>query len=153
MPPATGATPISSSMWPTDTVPALTAARHRLATPTSVPRICSWPERCSAGLSKSPGMTVIWTCWSSLLSMAASSRKAGSSGTAVRRISSGAGVTVSRPFAFVAILGVGLIYVWKKGDMDWVKSMSAEAREPRFPTRAPTTGGADGDGGENKEVA
>jgi NADH-quinone oxidoreductase subunit A len=23
---------------------------------------------------------------------------------------------------FIAILGVGLIYVWKKGDMDWVKA-------------------------------
>lgn len=33
---------------------------------------------------------------------------------------------------FVAILGVGLIYVWRKGDMDWVKSMTNKAPEPRY---------------------
>ena len=25
-------------------------------------------------------------------------------------------------FLFILILGVGLVYVWKKGDMDWIKS-------------------------------
>ena len=29
-------------------------------------------------------------------------------------------------FLFVAILGVGLVYVWIKGDLDWVKSTAAQ---------------------------
>lgn len=34
-------------------------------------------------------------------------------------------------FLFIVVLGVGLIYVWKKGDMDWVKStVSQRAAEP-----------------------
>lgn len=28
---------------------------------------------------------------------------------------------------FLVILGVGLVYVWKKGDLDWVKATSAQA--------------------------
>lgn len=31
---------------------------------------------------------------------------------------------------FVLILGLGLVYVWMKGDLDWVKSSSAEAPKP-----------------------
>lgn len=27
---------------------------------------------------------------------------------------------------FVLVLGVGLVYVWKQGDMDWVKSMAGK---------------------------
>lgn len=34
-------------------------------------------------------------------------------------------------FVFLVILGVGLIYVWKKGDMDWIKS-TMKAPAPRF---------------------
>ncbi|MBI4577403.1 MAG: NADH-quinone oxidoreductase subunit A [Planctomycetes bacterium] len=32
---------------------------------------------------------------------------------------------------FVAILAVGLVYVWAKGDLDWVKSMDAQADRAR----------------------
>lgn len=31
---------------------------------------------------------------------------------------------------FILILGVGLIYVWKKGDMDWVKATNEKHESP-----------------------
>ncbi len=33
-------------------------------------------------------------------------------------------------FVFVAVLGVGLVYVWAKGDLDWIKSAAAQGRPP-----------------------
>jgi NADH-quinone oxidoreductase subunit A len=33
-------------------------------------------------------------------------------------------------FAFVAILAVGLAYVWVKGDLDWVKKLSEDVLRP-----------------------
>jgi NADH-quinone oxidoreductase subunit A len=40
-------------------------------------------------------------------------------------------------FLFVAILGLGLVYVWAKGDLDWVKSTEAQIRSkaPAVPPR------------------
>lgn len=35
---------------------------------------------------------------------------------------------------FIAILVVGLIYVWKKGDMDWVKAMASKTAGAPQPT-------------------
>ena len=40
-------------------------------------------------------------------------------------------------FFFVLVLGVGLVYVWKKGDLDWVKDVSVEqARREQARTAA-----------------
>jgi len=42
---------------------------------------------------------------------------------------------------FFGVLLVGFAYVWKRGDLDWVRSMIAQAREnrglPRTPVAAP----------------
>ena len=38
-------------------------------------------------------------------------------------------------FVFVLVLGLGLVYVWMKGDLDWVKSSSAEAPKPLAPAK------------------
>ena len=40
---------------------------------------------------------------------------------------------------FIAILGVGIVYVWKKGDMDWIKS-TMKAEPARYAAPAPTSG-------------
>ena len=38
---------------------------------------------------------------------------------------------------FVLVLGVGLVYVWRMGDLDWVKDAAVDAaREPTGRTRA-----------------
>ncbi|NRA95837.1 MAG: NADH-quinone oxidoreductase subunit A, partial [Planctomycetes bacterium] len=39
-------------------------------------------------------------------------------------------------FLFVAVLGVGLVYVWMKGDLDWVKSTGARS-EPAISGQPP----------------
>jgi NADH-quinone oxidoreductase subunit A len=36
---------------------------------------------------------------------------------------------------FVGILVVGLVYVWVKGDLEWLKRLPAERREDRPPVR------------------
>ncbi|MCA9321733.1 MAG: NADH-quinone oxidoreductase subunit A [Planctomycetes bacterium] len=42
-------------------------------------------------------------------------------------------------FLFIVVLGVGLIYVWKKGDMDWVKStLNEQERAWTPPAKAVT---------------
>jgi NADH-quinone oxidoreductase subunit A len=41
-------------------------------------------------------------------------------------------------FFFVLVLGVGLVYVWANGDLDWVKDTSGQlARRPRLDGPAP----------------
>lgn len=48
---------------------------------------------------------------------------------------------------FVAILSVGLAYVWRKGDLDWVKALAPRAREEVRPLSrysSPTHAGAHG---------
>ena len=35
----------------------------------------------------------------------------------------GIGLVVAEVFAFVAILLIGFVYAWKKGDLDWVKKI------------------------------
>ncbi len=37
-------------------------------------------------------------------------------------------------FLFVAILLLGLIYVWAKGDLDWVLTYSGQTYQPKFPS-------------------
>jgi NADH-quinone oxidoreductase subunit A len=37
---------------------------------------------------------------------------------------------------FFAVLMVGFAYVWRRGDLDWVRAVSAERAESA-PTRAP----------------
>ena len=49
---------------------------------------------------------------------------------------------------FVTILGVGLIYVWRKGDMDWVKS---SASQPQVRPSNPPVGASTE--AETREVA
>jgi NADH-quinone oxidoreductase subunit A len=41
-------------------------------------------------------------------------------------------------FVFFAVLMVGFAYVWRRGDLDWVRALSAERSESN-PTRAPPT--------------
>jgi len=41
-------------------------------------------------------------------------------------------------FVFILVLGVGLIYVWKKGDMDWVKAMRGQPKQSWPPTEGST---------------
>lgn len=41
----------------------------------------------------------------------------------------GIGLIVAEVFAFVAILLIGFIYAWKKGDLDWVKKISQDIRK------------------------
>jgi NADH-quinone oxidoreductase subunit A len=43
---------------------------------------------------------------------------------------------------FVAILAVGLVYVWRKGDLDWVKSTLASRRLEEAESKAAGTAGA-----------
>ncbi len=38
---------------------------------------------------------------------------------------------------FLVILGVGFVYCWSKGDLDWVKSTSAKSAVPGAPRPAP----------------
>lgn len=38
---------------------------------------------------------------------------------------------------FLLVLGVGLVYVWVKGDLDWVKSVDAQGAPPPTPARPP----------------
>lgn len=33
-------------------------------------------------------------------------------------------------FIFVAILAVGLVYIWRKGDIEWIKDIPEARREP-----------------------
>ncbi|RLB60443.1 MAG: NADH-quinone oxidoreductase subunit A [Deltaproteobacteria bacterium] len=43
-------------------------------------------------------------------------------------------------FTFVAILMLGLVYVWMKGDLDWIRSIKVDprgARDVASPTKAP----------------
>ena len=40
-------------------------------------------------------------------------------------------------FLFVAILGVGLVYVWMKGDLDWVKGTASQGDAGSAPPPAP----------------
>ena len=40
---------------------------------------------------------------------------------------------------FVLVLGVGLVYVWAKGDLDWVKGTEDQDREPARKRRMPPT--------------
>lgn len=49
---------------------------------------------------------------------------------------------VGEILVFVLILAVGLVYVWRKGDLDWVKSTLASRRleEPGAPATSRTTG-------------
>jgi NADH-quinone oxidoreductase subunit A len=47
---------------------------------------------------------------------------------------------------FLAILVVGLVYCWKKGDLDWVKSSEGQG-EPARPAEAPSTPTAVGGSG------
>ena len=42
---------------------------------------------------------------------------------------------------FVAILGVGLVYVWAKGDLDWVKASDAQRAPRAGPEGSPMTSG------------
>ena len=49
---------------------------------------------------------------------------------------------------FILILGVGLVYVWKKGDMDWVKST---AEHPHIETN-PSAGGIAQDAGARDDA-
>jgi NADH-quinone oxidoreductase subunit A len=37
---------------------------------------------------------------------------------------------------FLAVLGVGLVYVWAKGDLDWVKASESQVVEPAAPEGA-----------------
>lgn len=54
-------------------------------------------------------------------------------------------------FLFVMILAVGLVYVWKKGDMDWVKSTLNRAGEPRWsPPRMAVSGSGAQDVSDNE---
>jgi len=41
----------------------------------------------------------------------------------------GIGLIVGEIFAFVAILLIGFVYAWKKGDLDWVKKISQDIRK------------------------
>lgn len=43
---------------------------------------------------------------------------------------------------FVGILGVGLVYVWAKGDLDWVKSLAGQ-RVPKTPAATEAVKAAD----------
>ena len=36
------------------------------------------------------------------------------------------GVALAEIFAFVGVLAVGLLYVWAKGDIDWIKDIPEE---------------------------
>jgi NADH-quinone oxidoreductase subunit A len=45
---------------------------------------------------------------------------------------------------FVAILAIGLAYVWLKGDLDWVKGMSERDREELRPLSRLSSPGYDG---------
>ena len=37
---------------------------------------------------------------------------------------------------FIGILAVGLVYVWAKGDLEWLKRLPAEERDPAVPRAA-----------------
>lgn len=37
-------------------------------------------------------------------------------------------------FLFVAILLLGLVYVWAKGDLDWVLTYTGQTYQPKFPS-------------------
>jgi NADH-quinone oxidoreductase subunit A len=45
-----------------------------------------------------------------------------------------AGMALFEVFLFVAILLVGFVYAWAKGDLDWVKKLVADVREQRSTT-------------------
>jgi NADH-quinone oxidoreductase subunit A len=46
-------------------------------------------------------------------------------------------------FFFVLVIGVGLVYVWAKGDLDWVKTVTIEeARAGKYAAGARAGGGA-----------
>jgi len=49
---------------------------------------------------------------------------------ALGRDSGGALFPFLEILVFVLILGVGLVYVWVKGDLDWVKAADAQRKEP-----------------------
>jgi NADH-quinone oxidoreductase subunit A len=49
-------------------------------------------------------------------------------------------------FLFVAILLVGLLYVWMKGDLEWIRAIKGDprgAQQTQSPVKAPSPGGLD----------
>lgn len=52
-----------------------------------------------------------------------------------RWVNSGAGLfAFAELFVFVAILALGLVYVWKKGDLEWLREMRAPKDESKGQT-------------------